>query len=332
MLVLDEEDQNKSIPMTKTSFWKRSWRSLSQNSAELCLSFEKSIECSVPRFFHRSTMTKIVRPLIKRRPNSLLLIVLILLSMMLFINMSPMCPQYCCETEGNTKVAIKVAPKNLTLGTLLAAEREEPRGGALRDCLEKAVQEFSEEPSIIQNNAKMTLHCNGTKREFLSGRGENLIEVVWIDGKVSYALVHEAHPDVHLTRLGRHPLPLSLSSIVDILQDVSSHNGSEVLRGCLRKALEQLPQEPEELQHNAKMVVSCDGKRFTFISGAGQAEIIVFREEPHGEIRYLAKAVGRAPWFGFLKRGNLNSKNGGSHADKRCMALLTFMLFLGLHV
>ncbi|KAJ7317240.1 hypothetical protein JRQ81_003402 [Phrynocephalus forsythii] len=142
------------------------------------------------------------------------------------------------KARKNVMVALSDVPKYLTLGMLLAAEREEPRGGAMRDCLEKAAEEFSLEPRIVKSNAKMTLHCDGTKWEFLSGKGENLIEVVWINGKVSYALAHEAHPDVYLARLGRHPLPLSLSSIVGVLQDVSSHNGSEELQSCLRKALE----------------------------------------------------------------------------------------------
>ncbi|KAJ7317238.1 hypothetical protein JRQ81_003400 [Phrynocephalus forsythii] len=316
--LLDEEDQSKSISVRRPSFSDKLWGIVPQSSAALCLSFKKGVGHGVPCFSHKSTMTEAVRPLVKRKMVILILHIfaflafLILLATVLyfFSNTFPWSRQLSkvdeIEARKNVMVALSDVPRNLTLGMLLAAEREEPCEGAMRDCLEKAAEEFSEEPRIVKSNAKMTLHCNGTKREFLSGKGENLIEVVWIDGKVSYELSHEAHPDVHLARLGRHPLPLNISSILGVVQDVSSHNGSEELQSCLRKALDELPWEPMVVQNDAKMAVSCGGTNLSFVSGEGQTEINVFREPPHGEIHYMVRATGWASFLRFFTRGRIN--------------------------
>nr|XP_020670873.1 uncharacterized protein LOC110091191 [Pogona vitticeps]XP_020670874.1 uncharacterized protein LOC110091191 [Pogona vitticeps]XP_020670875.1 uncharacterized protein LOC110091191 [Pogona vitticeps] len=313
--LLDEEDLSRSKSMRKVfakavrkaSFQEKLWEFLSQSSVALCPTFQKSVGYGVPCVTHKPSMTETDRPWVKRKMVILVislsvLLELIFLCILLCFSYNPSTgPQDLPKEDGikarkNMTAAVSVVPENLTLATLLAAETEEPQGGAMRNCLEKAVQEFSEEPSIVKKNTRMILQCNGTKREFLSGKGGNLIEVVWINEKVSYTLVHEAHPDVYLARLGRHPLPLNISSIQSVLQDVASHNGSEELRSCLRKALAELPWEPVIVQDNAKMVVSCGGTNLAFISGKGQTEINVYREDPHGEIQYAVKATGWA-WF-----------------------------------
>nr|XP_020667943.1 uncharacterized protein LOC110089314 [Pogona vitticeps] len=311
-LILDDENQTKPISVKKASFQEKSRGFLSQSSPALCLTFEKSVGYNVPCFSHKPSMTEADRPSSKRKIVILCLFaLLIILGILLFFLYNPFTgPQDLPKEDGikarkNMTAAVSVVPENLTLATLLAAEMEEPQGGAMRNCLEKAAQEFSEEPSIVKKNTRMILQCNGTKREFLSGKGGNLIEVVWINEKVSYTLVHEAHPDVHLARLGRHPFPLSLGNIFCVLQDVISYNGSEELQSCLREALKQLPCEPLIVQDNAKMVVSCGGKSLTFISGEGQTEINVYREDPHGPIQYVVKATGNAWWSRYFKKGKL---------------------------
>lgn len=314
--ISNEEGKSKSITMKEPLFWEKSLVNLSKGSAALCLSPEKSIGNGVPCFPHRSTMTEATRPLVKRKMviiSLFALFALLFLGTLLYFFCPFTAPQHLPNADGikaeknmaAAAAALSVVPENLTLATLLAAEQEEPSLGAMRNCLKTAAEEFSKEPSIVKRNAMMTLRCDGRKWEFLSGKGGNLIEVAGTNETASYIFVHEAHPEVHLARLGIHPLPLSVSSIVGVLQDVIAHNGSEELQSCLRTALQQLPWEPEAVQNDAKMVVSCDGKRLTFISGKEQNEIDVFTEESNGPIQYRVKATGGAWWSRFFKRGKI---------------------------
>lgn len=204
----------------------------------------------------------------------------------------------------NATEAMLVVPEKLSVATLVKAQSQEPPGGAVRNCLDEAVRKFLDEPDVLQRNARMVLQCNGTRQEFLSGEGENDIEVIWISGRVEY-LVHEASPEVRLARLGCHPLPLDLATIIGVRQDLATQGAFEKLQGCLDKVLQEFPKEPVVVQNNATLVVSC-GKDLSFISGGGQTEINVYRENnTDGEIQYKVKASGWPWWARFFKRGSI---------------------------
>lgn len=200
-------------------------------------------------------------------------------------------PPSVVHTKGDNTEAV---PKNLTVPILLEAKKSEPFCEAMDSCFDKAIKEFMLEPQILQENAKMILECNGTRKEFVSGKGENYIEVFWVDGQTHYR-VREANSQVYVARLGRQPLPLSLGSLLNVYQQLASREGSEELRQCLNKTIEEFPKEPQAVQNNAVLQVSCGGSNVTFRSEAGKNEINVY-EDMHGKIVFRVKARGW-PWL-----------------------------------
>ncbi|XP_070594009.1 uncharacterized protein [Erythrolamprus reginae] len=191
----------------------------------------------------------------------------------------------------------KVVPKNLTLTILEEAKASEPFSEAMQKCFDTAIREFMLEPLIVRENAKMTLECNGTRREFVSGKGENYIEVYWVDSQAHYR-VKEANSQVYVARLGRHPLPLNLGSILEVYQQLVTLEESEELRQCLNKAIEEFPKEPRVLQDNAVLEVSCGGSHVTFRSEALQNETneINIYKDMQGKVEYIVNARGKAWW------------------------------------
>ncbi|KAK9405899.1 hypothetical protein NXF25_004673 [Crotalus adamanteus] len=187
----------------------------------------------------------------------------------------------------------EAVPKNLTVPILLEAKKSEPFCEAVDNCFDKAIKEFMSEPRILQENAKMILECNGTKKEFVSGKGENYIEVFWVDGQTHYQ-VRETNSQVYVARLGRQHLPLSLGSLLNVNQQLASREGSEELRRCLNKTIEVFPKEPQAVQNDAVLEVSCGGSNVTFRSQAGKNEINVY--EDHGKIVFNVKSRGWAWW------------------------------------
>ncbi|XP_061475038.1 uncharacterized protein LOC133380885 [Rhineura floridana] len=304
--LLDDGDDSKIIPVRRLSYREKLWGILPQSSAPSWLNIKNSVDCGVPRFSNKSTMTQTTRPLVKRKIWILILVLLALVTLLAlaFIGAlfcSPWKQQPSLEAGENTTAA-----KNLSLASLLDAKNQEPHWGAMHNCLAEAVQKFSEEPEMVRKNARMILQCNGTRQEFVSGKGEIRIEVVWINGMASYIL-DEATPEVHMARLGRHPLPLSLASISGVLQDLASNISKTQeclgeLQSCLSKALQEFPLEPATLQDNAKLVVTCGGENLTFISGNGDSEINVYRER--GEIQFQVKPTWQA-WWARLFKGRL---------------------------
>ncbi|XP_070594007.1 uncharacterized protein [Erythrolamprus reginae] len=194
---------------------------------------------------------------------------------------------------GNTKAV----PKNLTLTILEEAKTSEPFCEAMQKCFDTAIREFMLEPLIVRENAKMILECNRTRREFVSGKGENYIEVYWVDSQTHYT-VKEANSQVYVARLGRQPFPLNLGSILKVYQQLVTLEESEELQQCLYKAIEEFPKEPQALQDNAVLEVSCGGSHVTFCSEALQNvtnEINVY-QDMQGEVVFQVKAIGAAWW------------------------------------
>ncbi|KAM9119112.1 uncharacterized protein ACDP82_015601 [Pangshura tecta] len=72
--------------------------------------------------------------------------------------------------------------------------RKEVRGlsGApekVKEALNVAVRDFSAEPRCLQENARLVIECDRGEMVFVSGKGENKVDVCIIDGKVSYSVV-----------------------------------------------------------------------------------------------------------------------------------------------
>lgn len=299
-----EDGDSSNLVHVQRSLMEKLWGILSQSPAASWLNFPSDIKYGTTHFQEKSTKEKATMTLasgspIRSVPVLILILILIIfllaiLSFSLFIwslgkQQSPSVP------HPNVAVA-----KNLSIATLLEARDQEPPQGAMRDCLDKAVQEFSTEPSLVMKNTRMILHCNGTKQEFVSGNGGTHIEVVWINDMARYS-VNEANAEVHVARLARNPLPLSLTSINEVLRDLASWNGSEEMQECLRLTLQKFCEEPTTVQHNAKVVVSCGNHNMTFISGKAQNEISVYRGSAYEEIQYKMKATFWARFVKFWK-------------------------------
>lgn len=314
--LLEDGDHGDLVPVQRLSYRERLWGILPHRSVAPCLNLWNHLDYGMACFpqkttKEKATMTEATGPPFKKRIWALLLlliflaIVLIVLSVFIWSPLSrPALPEVDrISVSENTTEAILVVPENLSIATLLKAQSQEPPQGAMRNCLDEAVLKFSEEPGVLKKNARMVLQCNGTRREFLSGKGENYIEVVWLRGRVEY-LVHEASPEVRVARLGRHPLPLNLTTVIGVREDLATQGALEELQGCLEKVVQEFPREPEAVQNNAMLTVSC-GTDLSFVSGKGQTKINVYRKDSiGGDIQYQVKATGWAWWARLFTRGS----------------------------
>uniref|UniRef100_A0ACB8EGJ2 Uncharacterized protein n=1 Tax=Sphaerodactylus townsendi TaxID=933632 RepID=A0ACB8EGJ2_9SAUR len=307
---LEDGDYSNLIPVQRVSCRDKLWGILPQRSAASCLDLWSRFDYGMACFSHKplkekATMTEATGSPVKRTIWALLMILIFLAIVLIVMSVVYICFIWCPWSQPtqaevgrirgweNITEVISVVPEKLSVATLLKAQSEEPPWGAVRNCLDKAVLKFSEEPDVLKKNARMVLQCNGTRREFLSGEGGNDIEVVWINGRAEY-LVHEASLEVRVARLGQHPLPLNLTTIIGVRQDLAVHGALEELQGCLDKVVQEFPYEPIVVQNSAKLVISC-GADLNFVSGEQQTEIVVYRENnTNGEIQYQVKATGWA--------------------------------------
>ncbi|XP_062996367.1 uncharacterized protein LOC134408152 [Elgaria multicarinata webbii] len=88
---------------------------------------------------------------------------------------------------------LSVRKEPLSINDLLRVRRKLKSWGVLSDelggCLEFAVQEFAKEPSCVQTNAHMVVDCGGQVVTFVSGRGENDINVYDVrEGTIHYRI------------------------------------------------------------------------------------------------------------------------------------------------
>ncbi|KAM6472713.1 uncharacterized protein PHA67_005778 isoform 2-T2 [Liasis olivaceus] len=279
-----DEDYREHKLVCRSSYQKKPRGLPLLNSAVLLHNIKSGIKYNVSYFSRKCTMTG---PPLKRSTLVLILVPSILLTI------------GGMWVWHNLPIAV-ADPKNLTVATLLEAKKSEPLCGAMEKCLDKAIKEFILELDIVKENAKMILECNGTRKEFVSGKGENYIEVFWVDGQTYYT-VKEANLKVHMARLGRQPLPLSLASILNVYQELASHEGLDDLRQCLNKTIEEFPKEPSDVQNNAKLVVSCGENNVIFRSAAGKNEITVYKDM-HGKIEFNVKYTGWAWWARLFTR------------------------------
>ncbi|KAG8127812.1 hypothetical protein E2320_014705, partial [Naja naja] len=268
-LLLDEE-ANEFQLVCRSSYPKKIWGLLLQQSTMLWHNIKSGINNTVSCIFHKHPMTL---PFIK----SLNLAFILVNGLGIRYQFESNVPTSVVPVKGDNTETV---PKNLTVTILLAAKNSEPFCEAMENCFDTAVNKFKSEPQIVKENAKMILECNGTRKEFVSGKGENYIEVFWVDGQTYYT-VKEANSQVYVARLGRQPL--NLGSLLNVYQQLVSLEGSEELRQCLNKTIEKFPNEPHAVQDNAVLQVSCGGSNVTFHSEAGKNEINVYKDK-QGEI------------------------------------------------
>ncbi|XP_058025094.1 uncharacterized protein LOC131191211 isoform X2 [Ahaetulla prasina] len=282
-LIDEEADAFKLV--CRSSYPKKIWGLFLQQSTMLWHNIRSGIKNTVSCVFHKYPLTL---PSIK---GLTLVFILVFLFLLLKVNFTRHPFGYNITPIVPFKEA---APKNLTVTSLLEAQKSEPFCEAMKNCFDTAIKEFTSEPQIVKENAKMILECNGTRKEFVSGKGENYIEVFWVDRQTHYT-VKEANSQVYVARLRRQPLPLNLGSLLNVYQQLASLEGSEELRQCLNKAIEEFPKEPQVVQDNAVLQVSCGGSNVTFRSEAGKNEINVYKDT-QGKIAFRVKGREWAWW------------------------------------
>ncbi|XP_034277567.1 uncharacterized protein LOC117668003 isoform X2 [Pantherophis guttatus] len=293
-LFLIDEEANEFKLVYRSSYPKKVWGLFLQQSTMLGRNIKSGIKNTVSCVFHRYPLTlPSIKSVTLARCGGGVLVFLFLLFLLLKENR--LVARYPFGYPKTAIVPIKEAvPKSLTVTNLLEAQKSEPFCEAMENCFDTAIKEFTLEPQMVKENAKMILECNGTRKEFVSGKGENYIEVFWVDGQTHYT-VKEANSQVYVARLRRQSLPLSLASILNVDQQLASLEGSEELRQCLNEIIEEFPKEPHTVQDNAVLEVSCGGSNVTFRSGDGKNEINVYKDT-QGKIVFNVKGRGWAWW------------------------------------
>ncbi|XP_026542726.1 uncharacterized protein LOC113424982 isoform X1 [Notechis scutatus] len=299
--LLDEE-ANEFKLVSISSYLKKIWGFLLQQSTMLWHNIKSGIKNTVSCIFRKYPVNL---PFIKILKIFILVFLLFsLVSILLLLKEKGIGKIYPFGNNVATSVVLvkgdntETIPKDLTATVLLEAKESEPFCEAMKNCFDTAVNKFESEPRIVKENAKMILKCNGTRKEFVSGKGENYIEVFWVDGQTYYT-VKEANSQVYAARLGRQPL--NLGSLLKVYQQLVSLEGSEELQQCLNKTIEKFPKEPHAVQDNAVLQVSCGESNVTFHSGAGENEINVYKVM-QGEIVFNVKAKGWAWWARLFRR------------------------------
>uniref|UniRef100_A0A2D4MDL9 Uncharacterized protein n=1 Tax=Micrurus spixii TaxID=129469 RepID=A0A2D4MDL9_9SAUR len=296
--LLDEE-ANEFRPVYRPSYLKKIWRLLLQQSTMLRHNINSGIRNTVSCLFRNYPMNL---PFIRSLNLAFILVLLVLILLLLNV-IGPGIRYPFGNHVATIVVPIKgdnteTVPKDLTVTVLLEAKNSEPFCEAMKTCFDTAVNKFRSEPPIVKENAKMILECNGTRKEFVSGKGENYIEVFWVDGQTHYT-VKEANSQVYVARLESQPL--NLGSLLNVYQQLVSLEGSEELRHCLNKTIEKFPKEPHAVQDDAILKVSCGGSNVTFHSEAGKNEINVYKDS-QGEIVFNVKAKGWAWWARLFRK------------------------------
>ncbi|XP_077192544.1 uncharacterized protein LOC143837022 [Paroedura picta] len=192
----------------------------------------------------------------------------------------------------------------LTLGNLLR-HRDQLSGVnyMLQACFNEAIDKFSQEPLLVQQNSKMVIQCDGQTMQFLSGSGDCEISVYLLRNAIQFD-VRERTAEMYLTRLSMHQEPLTVRDLLRVKRDLESWGLlSEGLRGCLEFAVQEYAKEPFCAQDNAQMVVDCGGQVVTFASGNQNNHINVYDAQDgaiHYRIRTSSFWVHTARFF----RGN----------------------------
>ncbi|KAH1183167.1 hypothetical protein KIL84_004659 [Mauremys mutica] len=165
-------------------------------------------------------------------------------------------------------------------------------GKELSGCFGEAISQFSQEPSCMQENARLRLCWGSQSLEFLSRDGEYMFSVSYQEGNPRYHFHVKTLPGhLYVARLCSRKDPLSADSLFKFHTDLGFCQGdTAVLRDCLYTAWEGFRWEPRCVQENARLLIQGGGMELEFISGQGQCEISVLLAD--GEPQYHITKLG----------------------------------------
>ncbi|XP_075774399.1 uncharacterized protein LOC142825960 [Pelodiscus sinensis] len=163
-------------------------------------------------------------------------------------------------------------------------------GEELSSCLDLARQEFSQELSTLQNDARLRIRWGGGELHFQSGlEGACELSVCYRDGSAHYQ-VEQLPLYTYLEQLRARPPPLSPDTLLRVLHRLDPYKWEvEKLRICLDWAWQGLRQEPRCVQAHARLQLNWDFWQ-EFVSGQGLYGILVLHTD--GDPQYRITTLG----------------------------------------
>ncbi|XP_028575657.2 uncharacterized protein LOC114592018 [Podarcis muralis] len=146
----------------------------------------------------------------------------------------------------------------------------------LRACLDLAITEIEKEPPTVKSNAELTIECEGSCLDFISGKGKSRIHILFSDRQPRYR-VRVTCMDIYVDRLNSRAVPLTSENLLKVWKETEGLKGCTVdLRACLKRALQEFNALTPRHRANATIFIDCDGKNFKMVSGHGDSWISVF--------------------------------------------------------
>nr|XP_028575657.1 uncharacterized protein LOC114592018 [Podarcis muralis]XP_028575658.1 uncharacterized protein LOC114592018 [Podarcis muralis] len=146
----------------------------------------------------------------------------------------------------------------------------------LRACLDLAITEIEKEPPSVKSNAELTIECEGSCLDFISGKGKSRIHILFSDRQPRYR-VRVTCMDIYVDRLNSRAVPLTSENLLKVWKETEGLKGCTVdLRACLKRALQEFNALTPRHRANATIFIDCDGKNFKMVSGHGDSWISVF--------------------------------------------------------
>ncbi|XP_025035700.1 uncharacterized protein LOC112544184 [Pelodiscus sinensis] len=151
------------------------------------------------------------------------------------------------------------------------------------------------ESELVQSNARTVIECDGGDLEYLCSDGGETVFVLCQGGEPLYIgkkRDSDSYPSPPLPEAER----LSIRHLLGAMSRLETqHRMTEELRTCFECALENFRKEPNFVQENARLVISCEGKERHFASGNGENEFVVYLQD--GKPRYESQVLG---WGAYL--------------------------------
>ncbi|XP_053235204.1 uncharacterized protein LOC128409043 [Podarcis raffonei] len=146
----------------------------------------------------------------------------------------------------------------------------------LRACLDLAITEIEKEPPSVKSNAELTIECEGSCLDFISGKGKSRIHILFSNRQPRYR-VRVTCMDIYVDRLNSRAVPLTSENLLKVWKETEGLKGCTVdLRACLKRALQEFNALTPRHRANATIFIDCDGKNFKMVSGHGDSWISVF--------------------------------------------------------
>ncbi|XP_077187310.1 uncharacterized protein LOC143834384 [Paroedura picta] len=192
----------------------------------------------------------------------------------------------------------------LSLGNLLKTRSQLCLWGSAGEapslaCFDRAVEGFLMEPSVVKQDARMLVECEGRVVEFVSGQGSCEISVFLSADDVPQYDVEVKSWYVFLERLRAGIVPLTLENLKMVRDRLG--RWQEDLHDCFDVAVLTFAKEPSWIQENAKLVIAASGETIELVSGKGENQVRVFgskdgiqyRISPRGWWELIARSWGK---------------------------------------